>query len=158
MSSICVGILEINNTKTKEIFVDSLTQFVEKHGWGIVFNSDASIIIENINNYNGKITFDLSDFPKYPNCERLLNADWCTFNGEDNKYPLKERLEFITEVIELCLESADRMEMFISDGDFIDIEDFELYEIEPSQFVDILISLYKKIGFAPNAHFKFIKN
>jgi len=55
--------------------------------------------------------------------------------------------------MELCLKSVESLEMFIADEDLTEVNEFSFYEIQPSEFVDIMISLYNKIGFTPNVHF-----
>ncbi|PKM62340.1 MAG: hypothetical protein CVU97_05840 [Firmicutes bacterium HGW-Firmicutes-21] len=118
-----------------------------------MFNSDASIIVCNKKRYKDKLTFDLSDFPKYRNCERLLNADWCTYSDEKNRNPLIERLNYIRDVMELCLKFVESLEMFIADEDLTEVNEFSFYEIQPSEFIDVMLPLYNKIGFCPNVHF-----
>ena len=153
MSSICVGVVKIEDSNNE--LKKALKKFVENRGWGIMFDTYYYPLAERIEGKN-LTTFDLTDFPDYRNCERLLCEDWFTINEEKNKYPLVERLGFIKDVIRLCLKSVDNMEFYI--GDFsTDIEEFLFYEIEWSEFVYTLMSLYNKYHDIPCVHF-YIKN
>lgn len=152
MSSICVGIVKIE--KIDGEFKKTIIEFIENSGWGIMFNSDASILYSRKHHEN-ELTFDISDFPNYRNCERLFCPDGCTINDEINRSALNERLTFLQNVIVLCLNFVDNLEMFISGDDNNDINDFSLYEIYPSEFVGLILSLYNEIG-PPTVHL-FIK-
>ena len=146
--------IKMNNVNKKDELKFNLTNFIEGEGWGVSFETTSSVIL-----YNGIdksfFVIDLSDFPGYHNCERLLNADWCKYNDEENRSPLSQRLNFIKQVIGICLSYANTVEIFVSDADLTKIEDFEFKRIKTIDFVPIMTNLYNVIGYEPSVHFTF---
>ncbi len=106
MSSICIVSFD-PNTAELDSLTYRLTENAKKHGFGIYLGEPMPFAD------GSRFHFDLSDDFRFPNCEYLLaNPAWEKENQEIK--PLAQRIRYIYETIQICLEYTAELSLYIS--------------------------------------------
>lgn len=139
MSRICIGVIK-SPKKNHLTLKEKITAILNKSEL-YFFNVDYyEPFLEKYDNGDYFI-FSISDNRDMDSCEMLFLPDKWFFNGNSHKYSFEKRITHLQYVIDSISQLIYplRFELFIgeSGSDYID---FERYEIEPNEFVQIAMS------------------